>query len=522
MKIQSKIIVLFVGLGLITHNLQAVAVGDLIKRDPRKIKVTKGWVPGVAVLDLSNMNIDSLKGLEYVPGIEKVTRLYLNNNNINSIESGDLAAAVKLRALGLSNNSLKTVEPNAFAGLKNLKVLDLSSNNIAGIPNGGLNGMPGLRFLGMSSNPIANPKISLQAQVPKAFIATLPITKANLKKWAAVLGAGVAVLVAAVAGLMAVTKKEKPRPVIGELEGFGKVSDLPILETISLEEAWHREHPEEEPTINGVDLYGAAPYSPRVVSDLLGKGADINKRYTVNEQTPLMAAAKAGNIETVRLLIGKGADVNLVDAQGRTALDLTPSKYPEDRLIQEILKYQMKVEKASPLIEDILAQQPPEGETEEEVVQEEVEGESTGSENFHEGLVAERKEELERTRLGGEEKAKAMFAAQSGIPSPYVTTLDDAVASGSIPTLRKLLAEGASVDERFGDQNQTVLMMAAEKGDGQMIRYLVSAGANINLKDKKGETAADKVWNIRHKGEKGKDYYVELALFLGKQGSIRK
>ena len=84
MNTQSKLMILLIGVGLLTHNLQALSVGELIKRDPRRIKVKKGWVPGVTVLDLSNRDIDSLKGLEYVPAIEKVTRLYLNNNNIET------------------------------------------------------------------------------------------------------------------------------------------------------------------------------------------------------------------------------------------------------------------------------------------------------------------------------------------------------------------------------------------------------------------------------------------------------
>jgi hypothetical protein len=426
---------------------------------------------------------------------------------VETIESGDLAAAIKLRALGLSNNGLKTIEPNAFAGLKNLKVLDLSSNNIERIPDGGLNGMPGLRFLGISSNPIVNPKISLQAHVPRAFITTLPITKANLKKWAVALGAGIAVLIAAVAGVIAVSKKEQPRPVIGEPKDFKKGDKSPMLKTISLE---------EEPTIHGVDLYGAADMRVELVEHLLGQGADINKKYTVYEETPLMAAAKAGNIETVRLLIGRGADVSLVDVQGRTALDLTPPEYP---VVRGILKYQMNVEKASPLIEDILGQQP-EDETEGAVVEQESQGESTGPEDFYAKLIAEREKERKEAGLGEKEKGEAMFAAQSGIPLPYVTTLDDAVASGSLPTLRKLLAEGANIDERFGDQKQTSLMMAAEKGDVGMVKLLVREGANVTLKNANEKTAADLAWE-KKRISIDPTKYTEITLFLEQKGSLK-
>ena len=94
-----KHLIVMIVCSLALNNISAVSVSELIKRDPRRLRVKKGWIPGVKVLDLSGMNIDSLKGLENIPGIESVTRLYLDNNNIHTIESGDLAAAIKLRAV---------------------------------------------------------------------------------------------------------------------------------------------------------------------------------------------------------------------------------------------------------------------------------------------------------------------------------------------------------------------------------------------------------------------------------------
>jgi ankyrin repeat protein len=53
------------------------------------------------------------------------------------------------------------------------------------------------------------------------------------------------------------------------------------------------------------------------VRELLDKGADVNVRY-INGMTVLMAAARGGNLEIVKLLIEKGADVNSSDRFGRT------------------------------------------------------------------------------------------------------------------------------------------------------------------------------------------------------------
>jgi ankyrin repeat protein len=204
---------------IISNNLHALSISELIEQEPRRIKVRRGWIPGSRILNLSGVGITSLKGLENIPSIEHVTRLYLNNNSIETIESGELAPAIKLEVLTLSNNGLRSIENNAFAGLKNIKVLDLSSNNIEAVPQEGLNGMPNLRFLGISNNPIPNPKKELQAQIPRAFITTFPITKENIVKWSAIVGASVAALIGAVATVKSLTKlgRKTEKPIVPPL-----------------------------------------------------------------------------------------------------------------------------------------------------------------------------------------------------------------------------------------------------------------------------------------------------------------
>jgi hypothetical protein len=46
---------------------------------------------------------------------------------------------------------------------------------------------------------------------------------------------------------------------------------------------------------------------PRVIKALLDRGDDVNKKDR-NDYTPLMHAASTGNIESVRLLLDRGAD----------------------------------------------------------------------------------------------------------------------------------------------------------------------------------------------------------------------
>jgi len=60
---------------------------------------------------------------------------------------------------------------------------------------------------------------------------------------------------------------------------------------------------------------------------LLGRGADINKKCAVHERrmsggfTALHLAAGAGRPDVVAFLLEKGVDITLADAQGRSALD---------------------------------------------------------------------------------------------------------------------------------------------------------------------------------------------------------
>jgi uncharacterized protein len=69
-----------------------------------------------------------------------------------------------------------------------------------------------------------------------------------------------------------------------------------------------------------------------------------------------------------------------------------------------------------------------------------------------------------------------------------------AAARGDVELLRRLLEAGAFVDAQAGD-GRTALMLAAESlGERtECVRVLLQAGANRTLRDRNGQTAADKV-----------------------------
>jgi serine/threonine-protein phosphatase 6 regulatory ankyrin repeat subunit B len=68
------------------------------------------------------------------------------------------------------------------------------------------------------------------------------------------------------------------------------------------------------------DLISAAASGDFIlVTSLIDTGADVNMR-NVGGMTALMAAAKNGHIDTVKVLLAQNADVNAKDNDGQTAL----------------------------------------------------------------------------------------------------------------------------------------------------------------------------------------------------------
>ena len=78
--------------------------------------------------------ITSLAGIgDYNWTATPTTRLYLRDNQISSIESGDFTGLTNLSRLYLQDNQISSIESGDFNGLMNLTYLGLHNNQISSI-----------------------------------------------------------------------------------------------------------------------------------------------------------------------------------------------------------------------------------------------------------------------------------------------------------------------------------------------------------------------------------------------------
>ncbi len=157
-------LLVFLALGI---QVQAIKKNFLIKKLQRKKKLPKAEtsirklqkdnkLPKAedGKLTLTDLNINDLKGLSKVPGIEKVRILDLSRNKITKILQRELANLKNLEVLLLSSNNIKDIPNNTFGGLVKLSFIDLAQNNITFISPTAFAGLP-LSWLTLFGNELS-------------------------------------------------------------------------------------------------------------------------------------------------------------------------------------------------------------------------------------------------------------------------------------------------------------------------------------------------------------------------------
>jgi ankyrin repeat protein len=237
------------------------------------------------------------------------------------------------------------------------------------------------------------------------------------------------------------------------------------------------------------------------VSRLLEDGADVNMKDRRGGATPLMNAAAFGSIETMRLLIEKGADVNARSAGNATALmwaatdpakiALLVDKGADVNAVSELghtpLMLAAMSDNSSAIVRLLLER----GADPKPVAR---------ADKVTALLAATRGNDLESIR---------QLAASGDVNAADLagmTPLMNAAAHGNVAAVKLMLARGANVNAVSAPPGTVpgshvkngiiqigtltpLLLAVATGGSAEVVNTLIAAGADVNARDARGLTA---------------------------------
>lgn len=234
------------------------------------------------------------------------------------------------------------------------------------------------------------------------------------------------------------------------------------------------------PALVAAAVYGNAS----MLRALLEKGANPNVRDAAGATALILSA---GDPEKARLLIQAGADVNAQSAAGRTALHVAASVAGGSEVVKMLLDKGARVD-----IRDNVEPMPL---------------------LFTGGGKSTPLAEAGRTGDLASIKMLAAAGADINARSPQkVSALSEAVFYGRRDVTKWLLENGASVHDPVTALQVPILGLAAVRGDAAIVRMLIAKGADVNARDKTGSTPL--FWAVRS------DYdSAEVAEVLIKAGA---
>ncbi len=245
---------------------------------------------------------------------------------------------------------------------------------------------------------------------------------------------------------------------------------------------------------------------------LLDKGADVNTTDS-DGLTPMMRAVWYENAEAVRFLLNAGADFNQKDAFGQTAL-VYGVENGDEKIVRVLLDTGANPndtnEKGNPLLIAALSNQSTEVAIALIDAGANVSSETADGQNPLKAAARAGFTDLVATRI---KKGADVNAASGGL-----SALMEAARRNNLETAEVLLEYGADVNNRSEsrrDSGETALMVAAEKGHSKMVKKLIAAGAEIDIKDDSGDTALIKAM------EGGRAEMVRQLLHAGADPTIK-
>ena len=222
----------------------------------------------------------------------------------------------------------------------------------------------------------------------------------------------------------------------------------------------------------------------------LAEGADITQE--------LSNAVIANDLDRIKFLVSKGADVNKADSQGWTPLQSAARQRRDDTIKLLIdLGADVNLGDPSPLVAAVMRDHVPSIKV---LLEHGAEIDKPGQDGFRPLplAIAEDKYEAAKTLMeagadvnslsGADDLTPLMVAAGQTSPAEGAMFLPGNTRPTDIA--RGLLDRGADVNAR-SKSGVTALMVAATHNNPPMVGILIDAGADVTMKNNLGQTAAD-------------------------------
>lgn len=210
------------------------------------------------------------------------------------------------------------------------------------------------------------------------------------------------------------------------------------------------------------------------------------------------------NISTVKLLLKKGANVNNVDDQGRTAIMLAVQEILErDQIVKLLLEYGADINKKDSKGWTALMHASNYGDT------------YITSPRYYKGGPDIHKESADIVKLLVQNGANVNVVNDEG-----KTALIIASERGHSLAIRELIRKGANIEFKIQkgskynwNEGFTAVMVAAYEGHLNALNELILNGADLNVKDKREETT------LMYISRKGVNQYGDILNILLKNGA---
>ena len=207
-----------------------------------------------------------------------------------------------------------------------------------------------------------------------------------------------------------------------------------------------------------------------MVELLISKRADLNATVSFNGGTPLHYAASAGQTKAVQLLVAAGANSHARCNEGRTPLDWARDRRDESR--------RNVVAESNPAIRSTLTER---AMRTNEVV--EYLSETTGVGN---AATAQNAAPQARPQQNVTQPTRADRDEIDRIDQFGNTALHRAAGDGNLVEIRNLIANGANVNARNRNGETPLHSATASNDNVEVIKFLVANGADVNAQDEWG------------------------------------